>query len=175
MKNRLRIETARIEDAGELAELHTLVANDLTARLGYGHWSRIRTKRSMRDRIDYALDPSQRRQLAVLRQTQIVGTILLSRKRVPFWRNSAWNAPRETALAVFDLAIHPRFQRQGYGRYLMEYAAEEARAYGLRWVRLDAYLENPFSNSFYQALGYEQRGELHLPETSLMLYEKQVD
>lgn len=174
MKKRLAIETARIEDAGELAELHTKVAEALTQELGVGHWSKARTMRSMRDRIEYALDLRQRRELVVLRHGPIVGTVLLSRRRVPFWRNNAWESPREPAMAVFDLAILPEFQRMGYGRYLMEYAEDEALSNNLGWIRLDAYAENPHSNAFYQSIGYKSRGLLEFNEANLVLYEKRL-
>ena len=174
MKNRLQIETARLEDASELADLHTLVAEDLTRKLGAGLWSRPRTRRTMRDRIDYALDPRQKRELIVLREGPIVGTVLLSRRRVNFWRNSLWQAPRESAMAVFDLAIHPEFQRRGYGRYLMEFAEEESLAYQFKWIRLDAYADNPLSNAFYESLGYQNRGLIKVGDANLNLYEKSL-
>lgn len=172
MNHPFRFEKARVTDAAELAALHTLAAEDLTRRLGSGPWSRIRTKKSMRDRIEYALSDEKGRELTVLRSDVIVGTILLSNRRVNFWQNNLWSCPREPALAVFDLAIHPHFQRMGNGRALMRYAERQALDRSLTWVRLDAYASNPISNHFYQALGYEQRGVMPINDTSLMLYEK---
>lgn len=64
--------------------------------------------------------------------------------------------PIDEAMFVDNVAIHPRYQRQGLGRLLLEFADERARSTGRSEVRLytnAAMIENL---AFYKQLGFEE-------------------
>jgi len=51
--------------------------------------------------------------------------------------------------------VHPRFNRQGIGRLLLEALEEKARAAGVAWLNLNASLN---AEEFYRASGYTADG-----------------
>lgn len=169
----LRIEFAQPSDARELATLHDAVAQEVTARLGQGHWSKPTRLERMREAIKRSDGQPNSRNIFVARESGvIVATVTISHRGMHLWKRSLWERPKEPGLAVFSLAVLPSRYRQGLGREMMHFAEEEAQRDGLRWVRLDAYTVNPDSNAFYQALGYANRGTQWFGEVGIDLYEK---
>lgn len=81
-----------------------------------------------------------------------------------------WHLPR-MILAIIDLArtfeplsgedyliqmlaVLPEVRRQGVATRLMEYAADQARAKGLRRLVLDVFVENEGARRFYESVGF---------------------
>ncbi|HZG85492.1 GNAT family N-acetyltransferase [Paenibacillus sp.] len=60
---------------------------------------------------------------------------------------------------IAKLMVHPRAQRQGLGRRLMEAAEERARSEGRSLLVLDTRAGDP-SNRLYRALGYTEAGSI---------------
>ena len=60
---------------------------------------------------------------------------------------------------IAKLMVHPRAQRQGIGRRLMEAAEERARKEGRSLLVLDTRAGDP-SNRLYRALGYTEAGSI---------------
>ncbi|HTJ45262.1 MAG TPA: GNAT family N-acetyltransferase [Kofleriaceae bacterium] len=175
----MKIRAATIDDADELVALIDSAAAALTARLGPGYWSKRASPRRMRERIEDS-DPALLEKgwfVAAERSSDgedLVGVIALATRPFRAWKRQLWARPEEAALGVFDLAVHARAWRTGVGRALMRFAERTARARGLGWVRLDAFAENPHSNAFYRAIGYDERGEVSAGGVPLVLYERQV-
>lgn len=59
-------------------------------------------------------------------------------------------------LYIYDIAVHPEFQKQGVGRKLMEAIQEEARTRGVGTVFVEAESEDDGAVAFYRALGGEE-------------------
>ncbi len=78
------------------------------------------------------------------------------------------------ALCVFDLAVWPELQKQGWGKAAMRFAEKKAKEMSLKWVRLDAFADNPNSVAFYKHIGYEERGLLIVGGVALVLFERKV-
>lgn len=85
-----------------------------------------------------------------------------------------WREPEAQSICVYDLAVAPEREGTGLGRQAMLIAEDLARSIGLKYVRLDAFAQNPRSTGFYRHIGYEDRGELLVGGVRLILFEKRV-
>ena len=59
-------------------------------------------------------------------------------------------------LYLYDIAVHPEFQKQGMGKKLMEAIKEEARTRGVEAILVEAESEDEGAVAFYRALGGEE-------------------
>ncbi len=66
---------------------------------------------------------------------------------LPMTRNEA------TELFIYDLAVHPPYQRQGVGRALVETLRAQAAAHGIAVAFVPADNEDLHALEFYRALG----------------------
>jgi ribosomal protein S18 acetylase RimI-like enzyme len=170
----LTFELAGPEHAKAVDEMRAASAQDLTDKLGQGHWSRSTKIASVRERIKCA-DPTNLRGTTLYiacRGNDVVGSVMVSTYPPGFWRKAYWQDGKASGLGVFYLVVPPEFQRQGIGKFLMESVEQLAKAHGIEWVRLDAYADNPISTGFYRTIGYEERAAIDLRGIGLVLFEK---
>lgn len=65
-----------------------------------------------------------------------------------------WIEKRDDILHLHGIVICKRFQRQGYGRQVME-ALEQRHGAGMAAIELGVYLHNEDARRFYERLGYQ--------------------
>jgi ribosomal protein S18 acetylase RimI-like enzyme len=53
-----------------------------------------------------------------------------------------------------NLAVHPKFQRQGLGKQLINAALDYFRAEGMRYARIETLEQNPVGAVFYPKMGF---------------------
>ena len=172
----LEFRIATREDARQIEQMRTLSSLDLTRMLGPGHWSGPSRIQSIRERID-SPDPVrlQKRTLYVAtRFAQAVGSVGVTTFPPGFWKRTLWSEGNETGLGVFALVVFPQLTGQGIGSFLMRNVEGLAKDRQIRYVRLDAYADNPISQSFYERAGYENRGTVNVRGVELVLFEKCV-
>ena len=172
----LLFEPARPEHAKAILEMRNASAQDLVKRLGPGHWGGNSRIQSIRERIELGNPAALRPKtlFVATREGEAVGSLAVNTWPPGFWKRSLWQDPKAIGAGVFDLVVFPHLQGQGIGRFLMEGVEAKAQEADIEWVRLDAYADNPLSNGFYQALGYEDRGRIDVHGVELVLYEKKV-
>lgn len=97
---------------------------------------------------------------------QAVATTILNHEQPPEYRDADWEVPAADAelWVVHTFMVHPAHAGKGYGRALLQAAAEEAAKKGLRCLRLDTGEGNLPAQRLYQSLGYRLCGvvDLHL-------------
>lgn len=78
--------------------------------------------------------------------------------------------PAENYLLIENLAVAPRFQRQGLGSFLTGHAMQAARSAGLPEVRL--YTNAAFAENleYYRRRGFNQTGTAPLPDGGTMVH-----
>ena len=75
-------------------------------------------------------------------QGKIVGSVMIGYEGHRGWINY--------------LAVHPEFQRRGYGRQLMAYAEQELLVMGCPKINLQVRETNLNVIAFYESIGYQQ-------------------
>jgi len=108
----------------------------------------------------------------VLRDKDLVlGTVRLSTKK-PWAIDVSYFTPVGPVLYLHDLAVEPTSQRQGVGRELVEAAAEVARGWPARGVRLDAYHAAAGAAPFYVKCGFKEVGHVTYRGVPLVYLER---
>ncbi|MEI7984035.1 MAG: GNAT family N-acetyltransferase [Armatimonadota bacterium] len=174
--NELCFDLARPEHALAIHEMRSASAAELTSKLGSGPWNGSTQLASVRERINCA-DPEILRRATLfvaLMQGLPVGSVVVSTYSPGFWKKQYWQIGNSGCLAVFNLVVLPKYQRQGIGSFLMKSVEELARTHEIAYVRLDAFKENPISTGFFRSIGYDERAVIDLRGTGLVLFEKAV-
>lgn len=152
------------DDAGELAALHTAVAEHLTGQYGQGPWSTKSSDKGILQAI------RQSRVLVARQGDEIVGTLRLATKK-PWAIDTSYFTRCGRPLYMVAMAILPQRQRQGLGRRCLEEAQRIARAWPADAIRLDAYDADAGAGGFYARCGYAERGRLTYRNAPLIYYE----
>jgi GNAT superfamily N-acetyltransferase len=108
---------------------------------------------------------------------QLVGIAALTQDQDAGYADADWDAA-EPALVTHRLAVAPSAHGQGVAQALLQQAEHEARALGLRTLRVDTNSENAATQRLFPKLGYRFAGEIALAgRTGLRFfcYEKQLD
>jgi GNAT superfamily N-acetyltransferase len=151
-------------EALELAELHTTASADLTRRYGQGFWSHVATERAVINSLRYA-------HVIIARKGKtIVGTLRLANKK-PWAIDVTYFTPVKRAIYLTGMAVHPRLQRKGIGRQLLEQAVARARAWPAEAIRLDAFNADAGAGGFYAKCGYREVARVVYKNDPLIYFE----
>ncbi|MDG2371878.1 MAG: GNAT family N-acetyltransferase [Flavobacteriaceae bacterium] len=96
----------------------------------------------------------------------IVGCIMFSKHKDELYNKIDWLTPDPNNLYIHRLAVHPKSQKKGLARSMMDFAEEEAIKMKCLSVRLDTFSQNSRNSKFYRARGYIQLGDVHIPKQS---------
>jgi GNAT superfamily N-acetyltransferase len=160
-------EPATLADAPALAALHTAVAEDLTARHGYGPWSSKTSEKGV-------LFAMRTKKVFVARDcNEIIGTLGLATKK-PWAIDASYFAVCQKPLYLLAMAVAPARQRQGIGRRCLEAAREIARQWPADAIRLDAFDAKAGAGEFYARCGYTEVGRATYRNAPLIYYEMKL-
>lgn len=87
---------------------------------------------------------------------EIAGTITLNQEGSPEYDKINWS--NSTFCVVHRLAVHPKFQRMGIAKTLMNFAETYCLNNGIDSIRLDTYTKNKGSMTLYKNLNFEKLG-----------------
>lgn len=96
----------------------------------------------------------------------ITGCIMFSKLKDELYNEIEWITPDQNNLYVHRLAVHPKNQKKGLARLMMDFAEEEAIKMNCISVRLDTFSQNPRNSMFYKARDYIQLGDVFFPKQS---------
>jgi len=85
-----------------------------------------------------------------------------------------WPGKPDDALYVHKLAVRRDQAGRGIGAAIIEWANAEAAEAGREFLRLDCQGDNPGIRDYYEALGFEHRGDLEMNDQPMCLYERAV-
>ncbi|OPA75381.1 hypothetical protein BVG16_21700 [Paenibacillus selenitireducens] len=101
----------------------------------------------------------------------IAGVITLNDMQPDEYANLHWNDPLKTkVLTIHRLAVHPLHQGRGIAQQLMAFTEAYAREQGYTSIRLDCFSQNPRAYNLYHQLGYDLRGEVIFPHSTIPFY-----
>ncbi len=165
----LDFQSAAESDATALAELHTVVAADLTRRFGKGPWSSSPSERGVASELRR---PAKFSRTLIARDTSgcIIGALRLATKK-PWAIDVAYFTPTKRPLYLTGMAVHPESQRRGIGGLLLKEAEAVARAWPADAIRLDAYDAEAGAGEFYAKSGYREVGRVSYRRTPLVYFE----
>jgi len=106
----------------------------------------------------------------------IVGVAALTQDQDAEYAQANWDVT-EPALVTHRLAVDQATQGKGVALALMEQAEKEARAQGLKTLRVDTNSENTATQRLFPKLGYRFAGEITLafrPGLRFFCYEKRL-
>ena len=158
------LQPATVDDAAQLAALHTRVAEDLTRRHGSGPWSCRTTEKGV-------LSALRTSRAFVMREgTEIIATLRLATKK-PWAIDTAYFSRCTKPVYLLGMAVAPAKQRQGLGRRCLEQAKEMVAAWPADAIRLDAYDAAAGAGEFYAKCGWTEVGRLVYRKAPLVYYE----
>jgi ribosomal protein S18 acetylase RimI-like enzyme len=137
----LTIRPSEIKDARELIVLDNMIWTEDTTP-GPLMW---------RSREDYLLHAPPGSQLVALQGGELCGY-------VGFGCPSGMESNRH--VCEVNIAVHPRFQRQGIGGMLIAAIKRHAAAHGIRKLRLRVLSSNEPALAFYRKCGFHEEGRL---------------
>jgi len=101
----------------------------------------------------------------------------------PIWLLSVADQPagvlvlihEPAALLIYSVAVHPDYQRRGFGQQLLAWSEYEARQAGYTQIRLytNALMEENIAR--YTALGYRETGREPFGELTVVHFAKELD
>lgn len=105
-----------------------------------------------------------------------VGVIAINEIQDEEYKSIHWQNNDGKILVIHRLAIHPRSQKRGLAKQLMDFAEDYAVTNNYSSVRLDAYSGNQRVLRFYENRDYKKQGEVFFPKRILPFYcyEKQI-
>ena len=107
---------------------------------------------------------------------ELAGIAALTQDQDAEYADADWDAA-EPALVTHRLAVSPAAQGHGVAQALLQQAEHEARALGLRILRVDTNSENAATQRLFPKLGYRFAGEIKLafrPGLRFFCYEKRL-
>ena len=110
--------------------------------------------------------------------SEIVGCIMFSSYKDDVYKNVKWISEDSNNLYIHRLAVHPRFQKKGIARKMMDYAESFAKSKNYKSIRLDTFSKNQRNNKFYKLRGYIKLDDVFFPKQSefpFHCYEKLID
>jgi ribosomal protein S18 acetylase RimI-like enzyme len=162
----MKIRPANDDDLNSLTAItHRCIEN--LNKQGIYQWDEIYP--SKKDFYDDILDQSL---YVITAAKKILGCICINQIEHPGYENADWLGSR--FLVVHKMIIDPQEEKQGCGKFAMNYSEKVARSKKKDSIRLDCFKENLRANQFYQKLGYIVRGETLFRKGMFNLYEKMI-
>ena len=97
---------------------------------------------------------------------KVIGCIVMSQIMDEFYQNVNWITLNNKNLYLHRLAIHPKFQKMGFAKQLMNFSFDYAQKNNFVSIRLDTFSGNPSNNIFYTKLGFKKLGEIYFRKQS---------
>jgi len=104
-----------------------------------------------------------------------LGVINISTIEEPEYETVHWLDKNGKCLVIHRLTVHPKNQKGGLARKLMDFAENFAAENSYTSIRLDAYSGNQRVLRFYESRGYQKTSEVNFTGRSLPFYCYELD
>lgn len=99
-------------------------------------------------------------------ENNIIGCVVISTLMDDEYLPISWLSQNDNNIYIHRLAIHPKHQKKGYAKKLMNYAEAYAKENNYVSVRLDTFSQNKRNQKFYESRGYKRLGDIFFPKQS---------
>ena len=96
----------------------------------------------------------------------LIGCITISTIKDNEYNEIDWLTEDGLNYYIHRLAIHPKNQRKGHAKQLMDFAEDFAKQQKATSVRLDTFSLNTANQKFYENRGYKRLGSIFFPKQS---------
>lgn len=93
---------------------------------------------------------------------EVIGMVVLNPDIPEAYNNVSWKICAKKVNSIHRLAVHPELKTPGLANELVTYVEHIARKNGDEVIRLDTYSKNSAAVKFYQKMGYQYTGNIHL-------------
>ena len=152
-------------EAAAIAAYRTRAAVLLTEQHGIGHWSTPSSEKQVLRSLRNG------RVLVARNGAGVIGSLTLVTKK-PWAIDASYFTEVRRPLYLLDMAVDPRAQGRGVGRFLLDEAERVAREWPAQAIRLDAYDAPAGAGEFYAKCGYQERGRAVYRNVPLIYYER---
>ena len=159
---------AAAEDLDGVCALIRDAIRELRAH-GIDQWDEIYPARE-----DFEKDIADGTLYLALEAETLAAVYVISRESDEAYQTVEWACPDETAYILHRFCVAPAFQHRGIGGEVLRRMEQQLRDMGCASVRLDAFIENPFSQALYRKNGYVTRGWADWRKGRFSLMEKQL-
>jgi len=97
---------------------------------------------------------------------EIIGCITISTFMDEEYTPIKWLAPNKNNIYIHRLAVHPKFQHNGYAQQLLTFAENYAKNNNYTSIRLDTFSQNKRNQKFYELRGYKKLGDIYFLKQS---------
>nr|WP_321246157.1 GNAT family N-acetyltransferase [uncultured Psychroserpens sp.] len=109
----------------------------------------------------------KRQELYVLDiENKVAGSIVISTLMDDEYIPIEWLTPNTNNIYIHRLAVHPKHQRKGFAKKMMDYAEDYARKNNYTSARLDTFSQNKRNQNIYENRGYQKLGNIYFPKQS---------
>jgi ribosomal protein S18 acetylase RimI-like enzyme len=161
--------TLRLAERGDIKAIFGMYDNaiyDLTTK-GINQWDAAYPDHRLLCR-----DISNRWMHILTDHANIVSAVVINRQTDELYQTAVWSEGEFVVL--HRLCVHPLYQNKGIGKKTALLAEEMLKEQGIRFIRLDAYIQNPASIRLYESLGYRRVGTVFFRKGEFILFEKQI-
>ncbi|MEZ4778033.1 MAG: GNAT family N-acetyltransferase [Flavobacteriaceae bacterium] len=102
----------------------------------------------------------------LIAENELQGCITISKVKDSEYDTITWLTPETDHIYIHRLAIHPKFQHQGFAKQLMDFAEKLGQEKGATSIRLDTFSKNKRNQQFYETRGYIKLGNIYFPKQS---------
>lgn len=164
----LSVSCATARDAGDVHALLEAAATRLAAR-GFPNWLPVYARELLEADIAAQIVHAVRDADGAL-----VATFMLRTEPARPYAGIEWGQPDGTPRYLNRLAVAPKHQGFGIGRWCLARIAEQCAADGVTAVRCDVLQANVPLRRFYERYGYESRGNRFHSGWRFEVYERMI-
>ena len=143
----MEIISAKHHQLEEIMEFISNVVYQMQSE-GLDHWGDDYPNRTV-----FLNDIKNQNLYLMVENDEIIAVIAITDDLEPQYSEIDWEDSKGKVLEVHRLAVHPRWQRKGVARALMDYAERFAMENNFTSIRLDTYSENLIALNFYEKRG----------------------
>lgn len=110
--------------------------------------------------------------MAVFKENEIVAAYVVNQESDEQYENGTWKYTGEKYRVLHRLCVNPAFQNQGIAKKVVSRMEEEQKKQGIKSIRLDVFMENPYAVKLYKSLGYKITGNVEFRKGKFYLMEK---
>lgn len=95
----------------------------------------------------------------ILKSKKLIVSFVLDDYLDDCWKPMGWS--EDNFLGLHLVAVHPAYQRQGYGKKVLKFSENFAKVNNYKCIRLDVLSKNDSALNLYKKNGYKKVGELN--------------